>query len=268
MQLVSGIQRRSGRVEVPVVKLPPIRHVHASGRFDQSVSAFEDGLRGYRAVSSLITVTEVDNDKRARELKAAGWDGVWGNLSPRDDCGISWLEKDWGRVWAGTLELSHRRYKNERGKITGRTAGAFAVLDHASGKRGVIASAHTPHGMQAELQHDRVKTDVALAYVSITRAYRTRALALARRHDADFVILNADWNLNVRLAWVRAWFRTYRRGTGLRLNWTPPYPVRGTHGHELIDATLYRGLSLAAPSSIMSPNKDDDHVAYLNVFAA
>lgn len=243
----------------------PIGHINAAGRFDQSPQAFGDSLDHYRTLADVITVTEVDRNARARLLDSKTWAGIWGDRSPRDDCGITWNTHTARKVWAGTLPLSHRTYVNERGNRTGITAAAFAVLDH-DGARVVWGSAHTPHGMQDELRRDRVRTDVGRAYVSITDAYLRRGLALAQTHAADAIVLSADMNLNLRAAWVRAWFAAYRIKARLHLNWRQPYPHRGTHGTELIDATLYRGLTLTAPPRLLPPAPGDDHTAYLEEF--
>lgn len=244
-----------------------VRHVHASGRFNQSPADFDRALNRFRREkASVITVTEIDNDARAKMLDAPGWSSTYGDKGPRDDCGIAWQDAVWTKVFGNTLPLSHRTYVNERGDRTGVTAGAFAVLEHHNGRRVLWGSMHTDHGMQDELRQDRIRSDLALAYMSITRSFRGRAVSLAQERKADAMVLSADWNLNIRAAWVRAWFAAYRKGTGLRLNWQPPYPHRGTHGTELIDASLYRGLVLAKPSVVLAPDQGDDHTAFLNVF--
>ena len=241
--------------------------VNVSGRFTQTPTQFAHQLAPYRAIASLIAGSEVDNPHRSRVLLVPGWGSVFGDISGRDDCFVTWDQTIWREVWADTKPLSHRTYIDERGHRTGITAGAFAVLDHReTGYRLVKGYAHTPHGMQDDLRSGHVRTDVGLAYLSITRSFRNRALHLQRRFDADGIDISADWNLNAANAWVRAWFHAYRHGTGLALNWRPPYPDRGTFGGMFVDATLYsrRTLSLSRPSTVLPRAQGDDHCAYEN----
>lgn len=244
-----------------------IDHIHASGRFDQSARLLESSLVSYRKKASVISVTEVDDNARARLLKDDDWGGVYGNKGPRDDCGLTWDKAVWEKVWAGTITVSPKTYVNDRGWKVDTTEAAYAVLRHkATGQIGVFGSVHTPHGMQTELRAEKVRSDVALAYVSITRGFRREAQRLMRKYNATFQVLSGDWNLNVRQLWVRAWFATYMKSVGLKMNWKPPYPVRGTHGKEIIDASLYKGLTLLGKSVVLANQPGDDHTGFKNRF--
>lgn len=242
-------------------------HIHASGRFNQSPAEFAVELKAYRAMASVITLTEVDKNTRATLLDENGWDGVWGDKGPRDDCGVSWDKTVWEKVWAGTVTVSPKRYKNDRGWLADTTEAAYAVLKHkVSGDVVVFGSLHTPHGMQDELRKGQIKSDVGIAYVSIVNGYRRHARRLEKQYKATAVALSGDWNLNLRSAWVRVWLNRYSRVLGLKVNWTGNLPRAGTHNKEIIDATLYKGLRLAAFPNILRKYKGNDHVAYKNVF--
>lgn len=242
-------------------------HVHASGRFDQSPGQFAEGLKAYRKISSIITVTEVDRNTRARMLASGEWAGVWGDKGPRDDCGITWDPAVWKKLWAGTVTVAKNRYRNERHVLADTTEAAYAVLEHKeTGKVIVFGSLHTPHGMQDELRLNKVHTDVGLAYVAIAHGYLRHARRLGKKYNATAYALSADWNLNVRTLWVRGWFRTYGRALGLKLNWTGNLPSRGTHGKEIIDATLYKGMNMNKLPRVLPKSPGDDHVAYQQSF--
>lgn len=241
-------------------------HVHASGRFNQSPSDFAKGLTGYRKVASVITVTEVDRNTRAKLLASEGWQGVWGDKGPRDDCGISWDPTVWSKIWADTVTLSHARYKNDRGDLADTTEAAFAVLKHKeTGKVVLWGSLHTPHGMQEDLRNG-TKSDVAIAFISITRAYRRHSRKLEKQYDVDAVSLSADWNLNIRNEWANRYLTTYARVFKLKLNWTGNFPAWGTIGRQIIDATLYKGMNMKTLPKLLPRNAGDDHVAYKEAF--
>jgi len=242
-------------------------HIHASGRFDQSPTLFKKGLDHYRKISSIITVTEVDRNTRAHYLTSDGWEGVWGDKGPRDDCGITWDKNVWEKVWANTKTVSRARYVNERHVLADTTEAAFAVLQHKeSGKVVLFGSLHTPHGMQDELRSHNVHSDVAIAFVKITNGYRRWARFFAKRFNVDAVALSADWNLNIRVLWARTWLLRYARAGGYKLNWTGNYPTRGTHGKEIIDATLYKGMNMKHLPKILPTQPGDDHTGYVQAF--
>lgn len=247
-------------------------HVHSSGRFDEKPAAFELALDRYRKHASVITVTEVDDNARARMLNTPGWKAVFGNKGPRDDCGIAWDTAVWEELWSGTVDVSDLTYINERGNRTGKTAAAYAVLRHrATGIIVVWSVVHTPHGMQPELRARKIRSDVGRAYISITTGTKRVSKHLARLWAADAEALSGDWNLNIRLLWARMWLRAYATAARLQVNWTGDLPARGapgTHGGEVIDATLYRGLRLVSGPTILPRDPDDDHTAYAEKFEA
>lgn len=247
-----------------------LRHTHTSGRFNVGASVYEHWLDAYMSGSDLITATEVDNNQRARCLLEPGWGATYGDKSPRDDCGIAWRRDVAEKLWAETMPLSRFRYQNDRGWTTGTTYGAFGafVLEEARLGVGVM---HTPHGMQTELRNSlrrdaKVRGDVGQAYVAITDAAEHHMAAIAKEHKLDALLLCADWNLDLRQTWVHEWFHQYTAGTGLHLNWRPPYPTRGTHGHEIIDAALFKGMKLIGGPKLRLRDASSDHTAWAEEF--
>lgn len=243
-----------------------VPHVHASGRFNQSVEDFKKNISAYRKISSVVTVTEVDRNTRARVLASEGWAGIWGDKGPRDDCGITWNPEVWSKVYADTITVSPRRYKNERGWVTDTTEAAYAVLENKeTGEVVVWGSLHTPHGMQEDLRNGK-GSDVALAFISIIRGYRRHARKLYTQYNAGAMSLSADWNLNLKNAWANKYLTTYARVLKLKLNWTGNFPSWGTHGKEVIDATLYKGMNQKELPELLPRAEGDDHRAYKNTF--
>lgn len=242
------------------------RHVHSSSRFSVAPTVLEKYLDEYMADADLITITEIDKNSRARRLSERGWASVFGDKGPRDDCGIAWRTSLFTKVWAETLTLSTARYMNERGWEADTTEGAFAVLEDSSGQRIVVGVAHMPHGMQTELRNNNPRSDVARAFIKISAAFRDRAAALAKRFGAKATMLVADWNLNIKAAWVRAWFRLYARG--FKTNWTRPFPRLGSHGDQIIDVALLHRIKLLNRPHLRRHDPSSDHTAWREVLAA
>lgn len=244
--------------------------VHSSGRFDEAAHAFRLAVLAYMAICQALSVTEVDRDARARELQPPGWNGTWGDKGPRDDCGIATEKAAFTLVHEETYTLSHRRYVNERGETADTTEAAFQVVRDRHGDLGLLGSIHTPHEHKVladQLRTGHVHTDVALAYVDIVRGYFRRARELMHEHDIKYAALSGDWNLDFRQAWVRAWFA--KNHPAWTLNWDPKHlPAKGTHGHELIDATFLIGLHVVGQPRILARDPHDDHVAYVETLAS
>lgn len=244
-------------------------HIHASGRFSESAEAFKVAVLRYMRRCSVLTVTEVDANTRAKMLREPHWEAIWGDKGPRDDCGVAWDTRVWEKVWAGTVTVAPNRYRNERHVLAGATAAAYAVLRHRiTGKIYVFGSLHTPHGMQTELREGKIHSDVALAYVAIVRGFRREARKLANQYAADGQVLSGDYNVNIRQLWARAYVAAYAKIGGFRLNWHAPLPKRGTHGPEIIDLTFYKGLELTDGPTPLPLDPHDDHGAYEQEFSA
>jgi len=236
-------------------------NTHCAGRFDQSVKLFDTQMDTMMAFSDAIGVTEIDKNARARQLKAPGWDAIWGNKGPRDDCGITIRKEKFEVVYEETYTCSHATYVNDRGNRTDSTEAAFQIVkDKKTGELVLLGEVHTPHGMGPELRKDNVRSDVARAYVQITRAYLRRARILMKKFKVKLAALSGDWNLDFRLAWVRAWFRKFFGGW--KMNWSyPGLPIDGTHGNRVIDGTLLKGLK-PVKRRILRRAPGDDHNGY------
>lgn len=242
-------------------------NIHCAGRFDQSVVAFDHQMDSMMDEAHAVGVTEIDKNARARHLNPPGWDGVWGDKGPRDDCGITTLKSKFRTIHEETYTTSHHTYVNERGHKTDTTEAAFKVVeDTDSGELVLLGELHTPHGMGPQLRADKVRSDVARAYVDISRGYLRRANQLMRKYKIKYAALSGDWNLNFRFAWVRAYFR--QNFAGWQLNWNYlGLPDHGTHGPEIIDGTLLRRLK-PTHREMLKRFTGDDHSGYLEHLVA
>lgn len=244
------------------------RNTHCAGRFDQSVALFDGQVAEMQRDSDAVGVTEIDKNARARQLLSPGWNAIWGNKGPRDDCGITTSESKFKVLHEETYTCSHAQYINERHEKTDTTECAFQVVqDLETDEIVVLGEVHTPHGMGPELRADRVRSDVARAYLDITRAYLRRARQLMRKYKAKYAALSGDWNLNFRFAWVRSWFR--KNFAGWKMNWEylGALPGSGTHGHEIIDGTLLKGLK-PVKRKMLRRIAGDDHNGYTELLIA
>jgi hypothetical protein len=77
---------------------PAFTHIHCSSRFDRSAESLETDLDDWMSQSSLITVTEVNNDNRAAKLREKGWSYFNSKLNQgQDDVGIAWEKANWAQ---------------------------------------------------------------------------------------------------------------------------------------------------------------------------
>jgi len=239
-------------------------HDHLSGRFTVSAAQEEAAVDASMRVCDLFTTTEVSKPAQARALREPGWTAIFGNKGPRDDCGISIRNERFRLIEGGTATLSHLTYQTESFGVADTHEGAYAVIEdkrsvfkHAVG---VVVVAHLPHGMQDDIRLNRPGSDVAKAYRDIVRGARQLATDLRREHKANWTMIVADWNLNVKNAWVplylKSQFPTYH------LNWQRPYPKRGTFGNMIFDFALLRGIDNRRNPTILSRSPGFDHLGW------
>lgn len=235
-------------------------HTHASGRFTATPAEEEAALDDYMSHSAMVTVTEVDANLRARCLKEPGFLAVFGDKGPRDDCGIALRLSVFKVLDSGTETLSELRYKTEQGKLSDTTEGAYAVVrEKATNKIGVTVVVHMPHGMQDQLRTGRITSDVAKAYRDILRGARRLANRLARKFKAHWTMIVGDWNLNIKKPWVQTYLRA--AFPNFKVNWRPPFPMRGSFMLSIIDLALLRGANVTRPT-LLPHRVGFDHVAW------
>lgn len=177
---------------------------------------------------SVITGTEATCPKWDTLLTEDGWQafhevGDYG----RGDPWVSWDPALWTLAANWTLQLSAVTYNGRR------CHAAVAVLDHKGfGRRVAFISVHFPAHLEGDMRRDRATTRTR-AYRSALAGLRDLVAHLRVEHPNIRIVLAADWNLNIRRAWVRGLLRHGLRTTGLTL--VNPLPDKGTHGKRLID---------------------------------
>jgi len=234
-------------------------HDHLSGRFTATPAEEEAALDEIMTWADLITTTEVSGNLRARCLREPGFTAVFGNKGSRDDCGLAVRNSRFNLLDGGTETLSPLTYITERGVRSDTTEGAYAVVEdkHEGGEVGVVVVVHMPHGMQDALRTGKVGDDVARAYRDILRGARRLANRLARKWKAGWTQIVGDWNLNIKRLWVQAYLRL--QFPNYRVNFTKPYPVRGTFSVQIIDRAMLRGIKVRKGPTINPAYEGFDH---------
>jgi hypothetical protein len=233
----------------------PLEHAHTSSRFDRSPASLAALAHQLRARGpDVLTVTEVDNPRRARALRASGW-VVY--RPPGTDVALSWPRSRW-------------RAAGARPGVLGNGLGAgWVVLDRRAPRAGLrgepsrilVTLAHLPSHVE---YGDRWRTGeprVGLWRTAVRRWGHQVAAVAARRHP-DLVLVVADWNIDVRRPVWRS--TVLRHFPGLRRTWdVGALPRAGTHaGRRLIDATLTngRGRARLLPRTASSDHRPYDEI--------
>ena len=82
------------------------KHTHLSTRYDKPVEALRRVVRGYTDTADLITLTEVDSERREKALNFTGWGNVTGDKTGRDDCAILWDTNVWKIIDKSTFNVA------------------------------------------------------------------------------------------------------------------------------------------------------------------
>jgi len=234
------------------------RHTHTSSRYDRSAQSLEAALDNYMKDADLITLTEVASPTRSDKIKEKGWGGIWANHGGGDDSAIAWRQSEFELVYADSTPLTNGRLAGSRTNIYA----ARAVLEHVSGARLVVSSVHLPASVEGRGGFKKAQRYAVWKVCQV--ALRLKTNALARRFNADAVMIVADWNINIKMSWVQAWFKT--NFPTYRLTWQKPFPSRGTHGRRIIDLTLIGGaLKTVKKPWLLKKDSSSDHVAYSEV---
>lgn len=245
------------------------KHTHMSGRFTVTGGQEEAATDQILAECDRFSTTEVDANIRARCLREPGFEAVFGDKGPRDDCGLSFRKSVFEVLDGETIALSPLRYRNERHQLAGETVAAVAAIREVdTGKVGIDLVWHSPHGMRDQLRTAHYNTDVARAYRSQGAGARAIMNDWTRRHDADWGEIEGDFNIDLRALWVQAYLKT--TFPGYHVNFHKPYPHRGTFrgSDEIIDLGLLRGkVEVIRGPAIGQPIKGFDHIRWTETLA-
>ena len=261
--------------------LPEFTHIHCSSRYDRTSASLEKAVDGWREQSSIITLTEVANDKRGATLREQGWGYARAKKDyGRDECAVCYRKDTWALSWQGYKKL------NSRGRVfAGPVCSGDALLKHKdSGHKLLITVTHMPSGVEGGGGGWRTSNSYwkarREAYLSSLENWSTHIKALKRDKKPDAIMIVADWNFNLKKTWSRnllkdhfgsgykqAWVRFPTSGGSLHGGPVAPLgsPGKGT-GDRIIDGTLYSGLKVESAPNLMATTASSDHRPYKERF--
>lgn len=264
-------------------KAPTFHHIHCSSRYDRSVESLESDLDTWMSKSSLITLTEVASEKRARALREKGW-GYYNATAEggrADDAAICWRRDTWleKQHW---LRKLHGPFHSTHQVLSGNWSTTVLLRHTESGDTLLVSVSHMPHGVEAqagfkttgEYWEDRKKT-----YQESIKAWSTHIKDLTNKYKPDGALVIADWNVSLKLNWFRdyladhwkgyhqAWVRFPTEGGSLTGGPVAPLGAPGKGNHDrIIDGTLYQGLKVTDEPNLMARVRSSDHRPYQESF--
>jgi hypothetical protein len=263
-----------------MANLPSFHHIHCSSRFDRSAASLDADITDWQTKSSLITLTEVSEDRRAVQLRASGWGYYYvRHGSYGDDCAVGWDTSVWKRLSGTTRKLSKPYVRALSGNVV-PIYGITVVLKRVdTGHKLLIGVTHFPahiegaHGWRTDMAHWQGRK---AAYLSALANWSTHVTHQYRKQHVDGAILVADWNLNLKEHWVRntimdrfgdnwhmAWQAFPTSGGSMHGGPVAPLGAPGvSKGDRIIDGTLYRNLKVTDPPNLMHRASSSDHRPY------
>jgi hypothetical protein len=218
--------------------MPTIRHRHSSSRYDRPASSLAAQVKQFTSSSAnLCTFTEVNNDRRAATLKAAGWQTVRGRESQpgqAQECAIMVRTQHFRVVAWGSKKVTEVTWSF--GKAPMQQWAVWCVLDPG---KVFVSVLHCPSGVEGgkAWSPDPADADNVKAWKAGVKGWGDWTWKTVRpKYKTQKHMLVADWNLNLREAWCREQIDS-RLPEPLRCQWRTPYPKDGTHGSRLIDGT-------------------------------
>jgi len=258
---------------------PAFTHIHCSSRFDRPADQFESDLDNWMKHSSLITVTEVNNDQRASQLMEKGWAHYNAKKGGgQDECAVAWRKDTWKATSSTVRKL------NDKPMVGGRhwVWDCSVMLKHAdSGHKLLVSVVHMPAGtnLVSGKNHPGQWEDRKKIYHQAMKAWHSHVLDLTKSKKPDAVMAIADFNLNLKADWAHKYLMDLWQGFGL--GWTGFSGAGGSlkGGNQLpagtpgkgvidnvIDGTLYRGLEVTDNANLMNRVKSSDHRPYNETF--
>jgi hypothetical protein len=237
-------------------------HTHSSSRFDRDLTVFERAIHRYMVEADLLTLTEVSKEAREKVLRhraaEENWGVITGDLSTRDDCAIMYDKDIWKVRYSETHEVSRRTWRIF-GHQSKPVAAVFGVLEHLdTGKRILVSVCHLPSSVEGK----HAKPASVAAWRAARRGWQKRWNRLAKVHEVDGVLVCGDWNVNIKRKFYQTMFKLLQPGMKPTLDYRR-MPVRGTHGHRLIDFTFIRGDVVTTFRPVVyAPDRSSDHGRY------
>ena len=266
--------------------LPKFVHIHCSSRFDRSAAQLDYDITNWQSDASIITLTEVQNDQRAAQLRAQGW-GYYnvrnGNFA--DDCAIAWDSSVWKAHPGTTLKLTTDQYQRAYSKKMADIYCVTTVLTRVDTNHKLLVSvchmpAHIegPDGWRTVLDQWKGRKH---AYLSAMTAWSTHVQDQMKKQKIDAALIVADWNLNLKTTWFQgilsdhwgweydiAWKRFPTDGGSLTSHASVPKGAPGKGYHDrIIDGSLLNALDCTKGPELMSRVSSSDHRPYKETLA-
>lgn len=239
-------------------------HIHVSGLWDAPRARWIALLKSAMRIADVITVTEFTQDPTHGWLPD-GWSKVHFSGAGRNECAIFWKQSTFRttRESPWIIPISKTPYALGSGKIRPRVHLLGLELEHiATGKTANFEVFHTPSAIEGHggLVAGVRRTRAMLECLSAVNIHRKTEL------KGEATVLSADWNLNLKLPWVQAFFRSRLRG--FRSAWRRPLPSQGSHGKRLIDGPRFTNkLKLSRSSRLAGIFRPFDHRMVITEFA-
>lgn len=253
------------------VEPPHFPHIHCSSRWDRPASALEKDLDNWMQHSSIVTLTELTNNRNAATLREKGWDYFNSKLNNgQDDVGIAWKTSIWKRKRGWTVKLTNIQFFLRNHRPAEPVYAATVLLKHAtSGHEVLVSCAHLPAHVEGaggwrttEYKWKARKDAYIQSHVNWSGAVRQ----YVKETKPDSVLVVADYNLNLKEAWVRQFLQSHWAAADLKLAWTHFPGEGGTFDNRIIDGTMYRGLKIVDQPDILGNVASSDHRPYRESF--
>lgn len=205
---------------------------HLASKWNRSPESLgADIERSIRQGANVISCTEVADGKRWQALQVDGWT----TCQDRDpwQAGESAILVD--DSFGDVLEWHTEQIGPDLGPGNAVYAVVAIVEIRDTGKILLVADAHLPSSVESKWKHRR-----GAEFRKMVHNYKRLVRRFRKKWKPDAECVWADWNLNLNLAWVRAWARSLwarRKTLGKRKT-----PGRGSHGNRLIDWPVTHGL--------------------------
>lgn len=251
-------------------------HIHCSSRFDRSAAALEADLDDWMSKSSLITVTEVQNDRHAVKLREKGWGYFNAKLEGgRDDCAIAWNTDVWKRVSTRVIRISNDTFN--RGGPQYLYACEAVLVYRDTGHKTLIDVSHMPAHVEGQGGLGNRRDEPAAiwaarkaAYLSGLSKWSTHVKNAERKAHTDAAMIVGDWNVNLKDKWFRdllhnhfgpdwrvAWMLLPKAG-GALTGAGEPMGSMGK-GDRIIDGSMLKDIKVSDGPQMMARVLSSDH---------
>lgn len=243
------------------------KHIHSSGRFDRSNRSLAADVRTFHKLASIVTHTEMSNDRRELVFKNDP-DPTWayfrsGENYGDNECVVEWDTRIWTQVGTGrAIQMTKKQFFRETGRIAPPTHVIKVTLRsvHEPEFILVIMAAHMPldnTSLRALIWHDVMKN-----WARWLRNHKKK-----HRRNPRKYILTGDWNKNFRQVGERFAIARYFRPLGFKAAWAGNVPVKGgTHGPKSLLDGDYSNLRVIN-ARLLPDTPSSDHRPYIVRYA-